>query len=78
VKAQALLSISWMRLVINGEERFFAEGEAITAETLGGVLGLKGVYAIEVNRTIVRRENRPGLLLKDGDVIEIVQFVGGG
>ena len=34
--------------------------------------------AIELNRSIVRRELWPGAIVPDGAEIEIVQFVGGG
>jgi thiamine biosynthesis protein ThiS len=34
--------------------------------------------AVELNREIVPRPEWPGTLLKDGDRLEIVHFVGGG
>jgi sulfur carrier protein len=33
---------------------------------------------VELNRTIVSREAQESTSLKDGDVLEIVHFVGGG
>lgn len=34
--------------------------------------------AVERNRAVVRKKDHPTTSLADGDVIEIVQFVGGG
>jgi sulfur carrier protein len=71
-----------MRLVINGEERFFSEIEAETAQALCETLARQGVFvgtiALEVNKNIVPRAQRAAHRMQDGDVLEIVQFVGGG
>jgi thiamine biosynthesis protein ThiS len=65
-----------MRLVINGEERNLA---AATLEALVEELGMKSDrVAAELNREIVARESWPTTVLKDGDRLEIVHFVGGG
>jgi sulfur carrier protein len=34
--------------------------------------------AVELNKTVVRRNDWPKNVLKDGDQIEVVHFVGGG
>lgn len=34
--------------------------------------------AVERNRQIVRRDLRPSVILENGDVFEVVTFVGGG
>ena len=66
-----------MNLTINGEKRILASAE--TLATLVGELGMKSDrVAIELNREIVPREQWPQTPLKDGDQLEIVQFVGGG
>jgi thiamine biosynthesis protein ThiS len=65
-----------MQLVINGEARELASA---TLEELVEELGMKGDrVAVELNREIVPRPEWPGTLLKDGDRLEIVHFVGGG
>lgn len=66
-----------MRLLINGEPRDFNDGVTITAllaalELDGGRLG------VERNRAIVPKSTYAETRLSDGDVIEIVHFVGGG
>ena len=37
-----------------------------------------GPCAVEVNRTLVRKQDHPGFTLSDGDRVEIVTLVGGG
>jgi sulfur carrier protein len=66
-----------MNLVINGENRFFSSAD--TLDALVKQLGMKSDrVAIELNRNIVPRDGWAQTRLKDGDQLEIVQFVGGG
>ena len=66
-----------MKLKINGEDR-----DNIKAHTVQKLLEeLKitvGRVAVEVNMVIVRRTEYEQFRLNDGDVVEIVNFVGGG
>ena len=66
-----------MRLKINGETK-----DNIRAATLKELLEelgiISGRVAVEVNATIVKRADYDTFRLKDGDVLEIVNFVGGG
>ena len=66
-----------MNLVINGENRGFSSLE--TLDALIHELGMKSDrVAIELNRDIVPRQRWAETRLKEGDRLEIVQFVGGG
>ena len=66
-----------MRLTINGEVRDIPAG--LTLASLLEHLGLTdGPVAIERNREVVPRSQHGQLRLEAGDVLEIVQFVGGG
>ena len=66
-----------MRLEVNGEPRELAEG--VSLQELVQFLKLKPEQiAIEVNQVVVRRAEWASTLLKEGDRIEIVHFVGGG
>lgn len=66
-----------MRLTVNGEERSF-EGVA-TIAALVAALGLETrKLAVERNLAIVPRSAYGATALADGDLIEIVAFVGGG
>ena len=71
-----------MRLHINGEEHVFPD-PALPAQfaltSLIEALDMKSDrVAVELNRAIVPRDRWPQTLLKDGDRLEIVHFVGGG
>ncbi len=65
-----------MRIIVNGEERFAQEK---TIEELLAALGApkKGV-AVELNRAILPKSLFKTTFMRDGDEIEVVQFVGGG
>jgi thiamine biosynthesis protein ThiS len=66
-----------MTLHINGEQREFADG--LTVAALVGQLGMKpDRVAVELNLDIVPRANWETTILKDGDKLEVVHFVGGG
>jgi len=66
-----------MNLVINGEDRNLPAADTLYA--LVEHLGMKSDrVAIELNRDIVPRQLWAETRLKDGDRLEIVQFVGGG
>jgi sulfur carrier protein len=66
-----------MKLIINGEEKPVENVSSLSS--LLQHLGLKADrVAIELNREIVARKVWDSTLLKDGDRLEIVQFVGGG
>jgi thiamine biosynthesis protein ThiS len=66
-----------MKLQINGGFREF-DGP-LTLSALVKILGLKpDRVAVELNRSIVAREQWPETELGEGDRLEMVQFVGGG
>ena len=66
-----------MELVVNGEYK--QVGDGLTVEQLLQQLGVEPErVVVEVNLTILKRAQHPQTILKDGDQVEIVQFVGGG
>jgi thiamine biosynthesis protein ThiS len=66
-----------MELIINGDEREFADGLRLAG--LVEQLGMKPErVAIELNRDIIPRDQWAATALKNGDRLEIVHFVGGG
>jgi sulfur carrier protein len=70
-----------MTLHINGEARAFADPAPapFTLALLIESMAMKpDRVAVELNRDIVPRDRWPQTLLKDGDRLEIVHFVGGG
>lgn len=66
-----------MKLQVNGDARELPDGA--TVGDLLVDLGLAGVLvAVERNQDIVPRARHAATALAEGDVIEIVHFVGGG
>lgn len=67
-----------MQLKINGQPQIF-EGETLR---LTDYLASKGIrpetVAIELNLTVLNKARYAETLLKEGDEVEIVRFVGGG
>lgn len=65
-------------MTVNGEPHRF-DGETLTVLGMLDALGFAGRrVAVEVNRAIVKRADHAEFKVCDGDVVEIVQFVGGG
>lgn len=65
-----------MMLRVNGEE-YGTEKETLSA-LLEELKVRPERVAVEVNLKIIRRSDFPGFRLNQGDVVEIVNFVGGG
>jgi thiamine biosynthesis protein ThiS len=67
----------FLTLTVNGEEKRFAG-----ALSVGGLVDALGLdmrkVAIELNREIVPRSAYAAVVLRNGDVLEIVHFIGGG
>lgn len=69
--------MSQLALTINGEGRV-VPGPATVQELLERLgLDARGIV-VELNRRIVRRPEIGHTALQDGDVLELVHFVGGG
>jgi sulfur carrier protein len=66
-----------MRLTVNGKETIVDQ-----ALTIYCFLEQKGIIpasvVVEYNREIPEREKWKDILLKDGDELEIIKFMGGG
>lgn len=66
-----------MKIRLNGEDREI--GQRISVAQLLQELQIRpGRVVVELNRDIVSRDSYGSTLLNDGDVLEIVHFVGGG
>ncbi len=65
-----------MNIVVNGKEIAFEK------KNISDILDLYKLkpdnIAVELNGTIVHREEFAGTEVKEGDAVEIVRFVGGG
>ena len=66
-----------MNVTVNGEQRNVPDGTTIT-QLLEQLKIAPERVVVELNLTIVKRAQYAGTGLKEGDQVEIVQFVGGG
>ena len=66
-----------IQIVVNGQLRAAARGESLSA-LLAGLAVDPSRVAVELNGSIVRREDWGTTEITDGATLEIVQFVGGG
>jgi sulfur carrier protein len=70
-----------MNITLNGEARQIAPGTTV-AQLVARLSGETGqdprAIAVERNREIVPKSEHALTVLDDGDLLEIVQFVGGG
>jgi thiamine biosynthesis protein ThiS len=63
-------------LTVNGERRDVVEG--LTVGALVAQLGIRGRVAVELNGEVLRQAQHPEVTLREGDMLEVVTFVGGG
>ena len=69
---------STIALTVNGDPRSVAAGISLS-DYLASLKLDPRLVVVEHNRTILRdRDAYPSIALADGDVLEIVHFVGGG
>jgi thiamine biosynthesis protein ThiS len=66
-----------MKIILNGEPRDLTQATSIAALLTELGIAPKGV-AVERNLLIVPKSRYDETVLEDGDVLEIIQFVGGG
>ena len=66
-----------MRVLVNGESREFPEGTTVS-QMLEALTIQPERVVVEVNLTILKRAQLAAATLREGDRVEIVQFVGGG
>ncbi len=66
-----------MKVTVNGEVREIETGASL--EDLVASIGiLNERIAIELNQSVIRKKDWPSTMVKNGDRVEIVHFVGGG
>ena len=68
-----------MNIKLNGEDTTLSEGN-VSVSTLLTLKDVKmpDMVSVEYNGEILDRENFPSTIIKDGDVIEFLYFMGGG
>ncbi len=66
-----------MRISINDKD-FFFEKPITIAEVISTIKCNTTQVAIEHNKVIIPRSQYSNTIVKDGDIIECVEFIGGG
>ena len=66
-----------MKISINGEEEDLNNGMSIGALLVEREIR-REVVVVELNGNILKREDYDSVLLKDGDSVELVYYMGGG
>jgi thiamine biosynthesis protein ThiS len=66
-----------VKIQINGEDREITDGLSV-AQLLEELKIRPARVVVELNRDILSRDAYGSCMLKPGDALEIVQFVGGG
>ncbi len=64
-------------ITVNGENRTL-ENPVTVAEYLKACNYVPVQVVVELNEEIIKRDTYDTTMLKDGDVVEILQFMGGG
>ncbi len=64
-------------ITVNGENRTLENPVSVT-EYLKPCNYIPVQVVVELNEEIIKRENYDTTVLKDGDVVEILHFMGGG
>ncbi len=65
-----------IQVIVNGEQSQLPAGTTIAE--LVAKLAIKQRYAVEINQTIVPKQEHGHWILQPGDVLEVVQAIGGG
>ena len=72
-----VLETKEIEIVVNGQPRHAPAGQSLT-ELLNWLEVDQARVAIELNRSIIRRDHWDKTTIGEGAALEIVQFVGGG
>ena len=77
MSATAPSGAATVRVSVNGEARELAAGTTVAA-LLAQIAPAGKPCAVEIDREIVPRSEHAGRVLREGEAVEVVGFVGGG
>lgn len=66
-----------MKIILNGREEFLS-GPMSLAELIAGKGMKPEAVVVEYNHTILRKQDWASTVVKEGDSIELLHFLGGG
>lgn len=69
--------VNSMNLIINGKKKAIAEVKTV-AQFVSSVFANSPDIIIELNKKIIKKKDWEGQSIKENDVIEVIQIVGGG
>ncbi len=67
-----------MKIFVNGKEKIISDKISSLHGFIGIILKNEKGKIIELNGKVVKKGEIEGISLKDGDRIELIQFMGGG
>jgi len=67
-----------MKIFLNGKEKIISGKIACLNDFIAIILKDERGKIIELNGRVIKKEDRKNISLKDGDRIELIQFMGGG
>ena len=67
-----------MKLIVNGKESDFMNSLTVSELLVEQNVKMPDMVSIELNRQILRRTEFEKTILKDGDKVEFLYFMGGG
>jgi sulfur carrier protein len=74
---EAAFSMSRFAIQLNGEQ-YTVEGDPSLPALLERLKMRRGRVAVEINRTVIPRAQYDSVRLNPGDMVEVINFVGGG
>jgi len=67
-----------MKIIINGKETGLDEGLTVNGLLVEQKVKMPDMVSVELNGQILRRTEFENTILKDGDKVEFLYFMGGG
>jgi len=67
-----------MKIFLNGKEKILSSNISSLKDFIEVILSNEKGKIIELNGKVIKKVDRDKISLKDGDRIELIQFMGGG
>ena len=67
-----------MKIIVNGNETELKDSTAVTALLVEQNVKMPEMVSVELNGEFLRREVFESTMIKDGDKVEFLYFMGGG
>jgi sulfur carrier protein len=74
---EAIATSTMLTITLNGDP-YAVDGDLRLTVLLERLNARRGRIAVEINREIVPKASYPATIIKPGDNVEVINFVGGG